>query len=258
MSNNENENINLSAAYLKQNIEAMSTLVDTVKNAMDSFIVPQIDIELFDTLAPAISQLTSIFDDLFETIDISGIQNACKQLILQFDNIALPSYDLSSLADNITIEDDYVILADDAVETLTNVVNINNEVLPAKIKSKMSLESFLVGVVLPIALLIFQLIYDNYQNKLDSLESQRQQLQDAEYYEAILNIETQQTKELDELNSNINELLRYLESAQDTHSPDANIPPLLDEIQEVTLDSLAVDCEAEGASDNHDVNQSSN
>ena len=82
-------------------------------------------------------------------------------------------------------------------------------------------------------------------------------MQETAYQEAILNLEAQHTQELEELNSNINELLQYLESVQGTDLPDTDVQSLLSDAQETSVASFPAEVEADNESDNHDMNQSS-
>lgn len=249
MNNNENENYPLSTSYWQYQMEGISALVDAVENTINAFITPQFQTDMFDNLSEAIAQLVPTLDNLTKNIDYDAICATSKKLLECFKPLSLLEYDFSSLVEKISLEEDCVMIDDDAIDALTEFFS-EQEKPVRDISSQMSIKDFLLTILLPLLCMLLPMVQNSYYHKLDAIEAQQNQMQEAEYQEAILNLETQHAKELEELNNNITELLNYLESVQGTDLLDADV-------QEMSLESLPVEVEVDDVSDNQDTNQSS-
>ncbi len=250
---NNNDNLNLSTAYTNALSDSLSVLRESINAAFAPLTTPQFTQIASEALSESLNQFSSVLTTMArENIDF----NIFKDAIYQFSQY-LPDYNFSSLTEGITVTNDCVTLTDDTVETLSNLLNEADEKSTATISSKMSISEY-IAITITVICALAPMLQNSYYHKLDAIESQQNQMQVAEYQEAILNLEVQYAQELEELNSNINELLQYLESVQDTDSLDADAQSLLPNVQDTIPDSLSAEIETDDEPDNHDTNQSSN
>lgn len=254
----KDNNFDFSTFYKTQNLEGMYTLIDAAADAINSTLIPQIDFEPFsDALCQFVRSL-GIYESLLKDIDFDAFSNACEKLLLQVENLTLPSTVSLSLTDNITVNDNQVTITDDAIETLTDFFDENTEVPTPPINSKMSIKEFLINILLPLLCMLIPMVQSSYYHRLDSIESKQAQMQEAEYQKAILELETQHAKELEELNSNINELLQYLETVQDSDLPVVTTQSPVSDLQEISPESPVAGETTDDDSDNPNMNQSLN
>lgn len=250
------DNASLYNAYTSMFSDSLAILRESINDSFAPLLASLFMQKTIDILSDNVGQLAfSLAHSVLENIDCNILSNACHQLIADLVSITLPTYDFSSLVDSSTLNKDYVSLSDDAVKALTNFFNEQEEPVP-KISSQMSVKEFLLAVLLPLVCMILPMMQNSYYHHLDSIEAQKAQLQEAEYQEAIMNLEALHAEELEELNSNITELLQYLKSAQDTDFPDEEDIQSLPTVLKVPPDSLSAEDEVADEAGNHGANQS--
>lgn len=248
-----NQHNHLSDVCMSAFSESLSVLRESINASFASLITPQLTQIASDVLSESLKQFSNSLAKLVrENIDFNILKDAIHQFV-QY----LPSSDLSFLTEDVTINSDYVILTNDAIDTLSDLLNKANEAPTVNVSSKMTLSEY-VGILIAIICMIVPMLQNSYYRKLDAIEAQQYQMQEAEYQETILDLEAQHTKELEELNNNINELLQYLESVQETDLPDANIPAQTSDAPEMPREDLAVENVGSDESDNQNMHQSSN
>lgn len=167
----------------------------------------------------------------------------------------LEPHGLTSIADNLSVSNGYVLIADDAAENLSNLLTNPREETAPNITHQMTIRDFFLSIVIPLLCMVVPMIQNTYYRRLDSLESGKTSLQEVEYHEALLDLETQRVQELEELNSNLHQLLLYLESDETGDLFDPDCESLLPTSQESSLDSLAVEHDIVDVPDNLDTHQ---
>lgn len=195
MPSNDNDTSNIYAASVKYVADSLSSYEKIIAGIISAEITSQSALIALDRVNQTFSRLTSSIESMYNFLDVTEIRNVFEQCTRRIENLTSSSLNFSSLTDNITIEQDSVTLSDDAVETLTNFFDKTEDSAPAKVKSKMSLEAFLTGILIPIILFIFQLCSDKYQERANAIESQKYQVQENAYQEQLIDITYQQLEE---------------------------------------------------------------
>lgn len=247
---------NLTTAYISSLSDSFTALRDSICNAFSPLMTPEYMYASLDALSDSANELASVLaHSVLENFDYDILRDSCHRLVTHLSVLSLTTYDFHSLFNNITLNDDYVSITDDAAESIIDFFKEQEEPIP-NISSRMFIKDFFLVILLPLICTILPMIQNSHYQKLNAIEAQKNQLQESEYREAILNLETQHAKELEEINSNINELLQYLESVQDTDLSDTDVQSLLSDVQEKAVDSFPAEVEADDVSGNHDMNQS--
>lgn len=251
----------LTSAYLQYQHEGMFALVDSVNNALSS-IRPIVEYNILNNLTDSLSQIILTYNEVMASIDLEGIHSITTQLLAQFETLRLPTYDFSALADNITIEDDSVTLSDEAVETITTFLTETCEASAPNVDSQMSLKEFVLCVLLPVLLTLLPMFQADYHHRVNSLESQQQQLMQSEFQDELLELEMQrleeeklQTEEMRKQTEYIEQLLQILtnefsETPEDTQVFPELVLPVPSQDQSLQLESAVVpDMSAESLAD---------
>lgn len=200
----------------------------------------QLFIQLSKNIDVARQQLvlsTQQLADVFEVI--SQQQNDIHALVASM----LQSSEFSNILKGIQIYDDSVEISSEASKALGPLIEYpQEESRPIK---KISFESFLIGIMIPVLLAIAGLLQDAYHHRLDALEAQKQQLVESEYMKERLELEAEQTQALKNIDATLKSIERYLSDSANYHSGHAtnsNVAP------EVAVSAP----EADDASDNCD------
>lgn len=243
-------NFNFFTPCVQQAMDKMSEMFKNITSSLDLITLPQIEMSKFNQMFENIDYisyvLNSIFEDCTQSIDFDIICNTYTRLIDQL-NYSF-SYDFSSLFDNISSDSTYIEIDNATVNTLSDFFVKYNEEPPQNLKSKMSIKDFILCILIPFICMLLPMLQNNYYHQLDSAESQKNQLQESEYNAALLEIESQHNAELEKLNNNINELLQYLESVQNSQPTPVPLPAPIQDVQ--GTQSEAVDADVETVDDN--------
>lgn len=214
-------------------IQAITTGLSSFHDKITEAFAPLITAETFEYLSHRLESFSTEMTNNIIDLDLIN-----KSLLLFSDY--LTTYDFSSLINNIVIEEDCVILSDNAVETITKILNEDKTTSISKVSSKTTIKNFIYNTLLPLLSILIPIFQTAYYHKLDTLESQQDQMQETEFQEALLKLETQQAKELENLNNTINELLDHLESSQDSDLTDIVVPLPTPDVQEKPSESPVV------------------
>ena len=163
MSSNDNDTSYVASAKCVAN--SLSSYANIIAGIVSTEITSQSALIALDSLNQSFSRLTSSIESMFKLLDVTEIRNVFEQCARQIEELTSPSYDFSSLTDNIIIEPDSVTLSNDAVETLTDFFDKTESPAPTKVKSKMSMESFLTGILIPIIIFILGTLFSYHQEQ---------------------------------------------------------------------------------------------
>ena len=173
----------------------------------------QLLIQLSENINVARQQLvlaTQQLADVFEVI--SQQQNDIHALVASM----FQSSEFSNILKGIQICDDSVEISSEASKALGLLIEYPQEE-PRPVK-KISFESFLVGIMIPVLLAIAGLLQDAYYHRLDALEAQKQQLAESEYMKERLELEAEQTQTLKNIDTTLKNIERYLSDSANYYS----------------------------------------
>ena len=149
------------------------------------------------------------------------------------------------LTQGITFEQEYVTLTDDAVETFSDFLPEVDTVPADVVKNKMPVRDFIFNYLLPLLALVLPMILDSYFHKLDSIDAQQQQIQNAIYQEQHFDFESRlleeeliQTEEAKKQSDYLQQLIDLLSS-----------PEVLEALQEASPEIPSVPAEPSSAPD---------
>lgn len=126
------------------------------------------------------------------------------------------SIDYSSIFNGIRIHNDSVEISDESSEVLSSIIEYPQyKQQPVK---KFSLENFVTLILFPLILALLPMLQTSYYHHLDSLESQKQQLAESEYQERLLEIESEYSENIKNLNDTLNNIEQYLSELPNNHS----------------------------------------
>lgn len=252
MNKNETSHPALLAAGINY---GLSGALERLKEAIYSSITPQFVISLnpFEELLRQLTTISgsSMCDMIFKSMDIPRITSLFDNLVNDLVKTSFSTLDFSVFKD-ITIDTDCVTIPDEAIEPLTNLLDEHDEEQPHNLSNKISTKEFILQILLPLMTIILSMMQTAYYHKLDTLESQKNQMQVAEYQEQMLTLENEYKSEIEELNNNLDELLQYLELSS---SPETSLPDSLN-TEPTPVEPLSI-CEVSGNNLSHQENAKS-
>lgn len=200
----------------------------------------QLFIQLSENIDVARQQLAFATQQLAEVFEvISQQQNDIHTLVASM----LQTSEFSNILKGIQIYDDSVEISSEASKALGLLIEYPQE--EAQPDKKISFESFLIGIMIPVLLAIASLLQDAYYHRLGALESQKQQLAESEYMKERLELEAEQTQTLKNIDTTLKNIERYLSNSANYHSEHATS-------SNAALESAVSAPEADDASGNCD------
>lgn len=154
------------------------------------------------------------------------------------------SIDYSSIFDGIRIHNDSVEISDESSEALSSIIEYPQyKQQPVK---KFSFEDFVALVLFPLILALLPMLQTSYYHHLDSLEAQKQQLAESEYQERFLEIESEYSENIKNLNDTLNNIEQYLSELPNNHSMTATAST-------AHLESAVPEAEVDDEPDKNDI-----
>ena len=238
----------LADAYLQD----IPQITDTIRNTLDSLVLPSFPPEAFDAIRSSLLIITEALHDSLWPYNSDSLRDICQQLANQFKTITIPSFEMSSILNDISIDKADVILTDDAVEKLTDFFAESTENPAAEITNKMSRKDFVINVLLPLILCFLPMIQSSYYRHVDSIESQQQQLQESTFQAQLLDIESQQLEEEKLQTEYLKQLIHLLEDAlaevpevdQESFDQEPSVPHQSPDIPQESVPVLDVSVES--------------
>ena len=174
----------------------------------------QLLIQLSENLDASSQQLILSAQQLAEVFEVvSQQQKDIHTLVASM----LQSLDFSNILKVIQICDDSVEISSEASKAALYLLTEHPQEDPRPVK-KISFESFLVGVLIPVLLFIASLLQNAYYHRLDSLDSQKQQLAESEYMKDRLELDAELTQTLKNIDITLKNIERYLSDSSGYHS----------------------------------------
>lgn len=163
--------------------------------------------------------IISIIDSISET-SILSYQSVCEALLDTFESFSETTrlvntevYNvLNTLSENLSISEDEISVSDSALQSVSKVIDLPIESINQESNSSsnlMSWQDFLCSILIPVILALLTMWQTKYFHDLDVLNSERQRIEDAEYQERLIKIQTEQL-EIEQ------EILTHLEAISDS------------------------------------------
>lgn len=178
--------IKLSTSFVDHNIESFSELHNALQTIKDNLQISQ---NTFEPLFYSLNELSLTLQTKLLNPNAESISLICKRLYECLDSILLSSLDASKLFSNISIDDTDVTLPDEVVGAVNIFLKDNDDIAAQSASNHMSCKEFLLNFLIPLLLALLPMIQSDYQNKLDSIESQKQYVEEFTFQEELLNLE---------------------------------------------------------------------
>lgn len=195
-------------------------LSDIIQKAFSPIINSQPE---FDTLKDSIEKLTHTLASCYTkplANSLSQLSDLCNTRLLKIELPRIPPNALSFI-DEINFREECIDLTEsecDSINTLFELADIES---PLKVEShsKISTIQFVISILIPIIIGFLQLWQNEQHSNSDSIEAQKEQIKEQEYYNGII-------QDLSAIINSLNELQESQVSCPCNHS---DVPVLQDE-----------------------------
>lgn len=172
-----------------------------------------------------------------------------REAFSKINNITIHSHDmLNTFSNGVSFSPSGVSITEEALQAVSEFVDLPPETLndcpensETSIKT-ISLKEFFLGVLIPLLLMFVPMAQTQYLHSLDSLEADRQQLEESEYQERLLQIEEERLE-------NERQLLTYLEQISESLEDLQSDQQILEESVTALQQSLTESLPIEGSAD---------
>lgn len=204
----------------------------------------------------SVYEMTQTFSVPFQQLTENLLSNL-HESFSAINGITSPAYDiLNTLSEGITFSSDGVSITEDALQSISEFVDLPSETMEARPETStklISFKEFLLDILIPIFAILIPLIQTQHLHRLDTLEEERYQLEESEYQERLIQIEEEQLEAE-------RQILTYLEQISNSLEAYPGNQQSLEESVDVLQQSLTASPELEEsadpefeASDVHDI-----
>lgn len=155
----------------------------------------------YTKLAESIFKLPQTYPENINSVLVANKLNSIKQSFIGLSKLSyIKANGLKQLFDGISYSGQHITISADALESVSDMLQLSNEDFPANIslenKSSISLSlmDFFSSVVLPIFLALITMAHTQYLDNKNSLEQQKHQLKMEQYEERQIQIDEEKLK----------------------------------------------------------------
>lgn len=183
-------------------LSALHSQIDLFKNST----------ALINNLLPSTLKNTTVWqhDSVLKSLT-KNIQSSFSQLESTFD--------FEPLLKDVSIQDDCVELSAETFDKLSDILDIsNNDEICENIseaasgKYKISFQNFLQSIIVSLICMVVPMIQNAYYHKIDLIEAQQKQLEQTQYEEQLIQLNTKNQETLEEIEHLISLLAEYVEN----------------------------------------------
>lgn len=178
-----------------------------------------------DSMALLCESIISITNSISETSNLT-FQSVCETFLGTVQNISeitkLVNDDVynvfESFFENVSISENKISVSDDDLQSISEVIDLPLESLKLKDKAtlnSMSWQDFWISILIPIILALLTIWQSKYYHDLDTLNSERQQLEESEYQERLIEIQKERLEVEQEILFNLEIISDSLEKLQE-------------------------------------------
>lgn len=193
----------------------------------------------------SVNEMTQAFSVPFQQLTENLLSNL-HESFSAINGITSPAYDiLNTLSEGITFSPDGVSITEDALQSISEFIDLPSETTEARPETStklISFKEFLLDILIPIFAILIPLIQTQHLHRLDALEEERYQLEESEYQERLIQIEEEQL-------ATEQQILTYLEQISNSLEANPGNQQLLEESVNVLQQSLTVSPELEESAD---------
>jgi hypothetical protein len=184
---------NLTDEYIRN----MCSALDNFSNSINA--LTKVGIE-FVSINSGILEITERFcEAAINSVSVNqSLLNSISDVIYTFTNSSLVSDSLGNIFNGITLSENIVTINENAFTELSSLIDLTDEEQEATEKeiestgkATFDFKHFITVVLFPLLLAIIPMMHTQYLHHVDSLESKRQQLEENEYKERFLEIESE-------------------------------------------------------------------
>lgn len=131
--------------------------------------------------------------------------------------------DLYNIFNKATVSDDHVELSDDDLETISNIfepcdMKVSKD--PSTGINKISFRDFVISILIPIIMMLLPMIQNEYYQKVNLLEAQKDNISQAEFENKICDLLEEQNITMDKISDALNSIISNMEeSSQENLTP---------------------------------------
>ncbi|MCM1191982.1 MAG: hypothetical protein NC123_17030 [Butyrivibrio sp.] len=137
-----------------------------------------------ETLQESLRNLTAFYNSNSAIESAKYLSEICRSILPAINSCSAPIENLDFLKD-LNFQEYYVELTKNDCDSINTILESSNSssVPPKTSKGKMSIPDFVKSVLIPILMTLAQMLYTNYHNKLDALESQKRYIEERQLHE---------------------------------------------------------------------------
>lgn len=222
---------------IQDSYSAMLEPIKQIQEMLNNYRIPS----QYQLMNEGITQIVNSANEISQEFSIpykqltENLLYDLRDAFSAINGLTFPAYDiLNALSNGSSFSDDEVFITEDALQTVSEFVDLAPETLescPETSTKIMSLKEFFLGIFVPILIMLVPMAHTQYLHSLDSLEAEHQQLEETEYQERLIQIENERLE-------TEKQILTYLEQISDSLEGFQESQQLLQESVDVLQQSL--------------------